>query len=224
LKNYYPWSGEVEVEAGKVTRLEKIILFPLRPNIKQLNIEKIASFCIDEERERIYYIDQEENVIYRSDLEGESFKEVGSLPQINPLPKKWKVSPDKEKLLGFNLHQVAIIYLNLQNDSSVGLPFVLEYSSHRIVDVFWHSDSYHLILITDKNIEVLEANPQAIPVELVTLNGKNASCFYDDSKDVLYFLDSQKAADGRLYDNVYKLELSTKIYPFRELIKTRPKK
>jgi len=222
LERHYPWVGEVSVETGKVTRLEKIILFPLRPNITQLNIEKISSFLMDEEKERIYYIDQEDNIIYKSDLEGESFKEVGSLPQINPLPKKWKVSPDKEKLLGFNLHQIAIIYLNLQNDSSAaGFPFVLEYSKHKIVDVFWHSDSYHLILITDRNIAVLEANPQTIPLNLVNLNKENISTFYDEAKDTLYFLDSQKAADGKLYDNVYKLELSTKIYPFQELIKTR---
>ena len=222
LERHYPWVGEVSVETGKVTRLEKIILFPLRPNITQLNIEKISSFLMDEEKERIYYIDQEDNIIYKSDLEGESFKEVGSLPQINPLPKKWKVSPDKEKLLGFNLHQIAIIYLNLQNDSSAaGFPFVLEYSKHKIVDVFWHSDSYHLVLITDRNIAVLEANPQTIPLNLVNLNKENISTFYDEAKDTLYFLDSQKAADGKLYDNVYKLELSTKIYPFRELIKTR---
>jgi hypothetical protein len=223
LERHYPWLGEVEVEAGKVTRLEKIILFPIRPNIKQLNIERISSFWMDEEKERIYYIDQEDNIIYKSDLEGESFKEIGGVPEMKPIPKKWKASPDKEKLLGFNLHQIAIIYLNTPDDSSAaGSPFVLDYSKHKIVDVFWHSDSYHLILITDTNIGVLEASPQTIAVNLVNLNKKNVSCFYDNSKDTLYFMDSGEGSDGKLYDNVYKLELSAKAYPFQELIKTRP--
>ncbi len=223
LEKYYPWFREVSVEAGKVTRLEKIILFPLRPDIKQLNKNETFSFWLDEDKERVYYIDQENKIIYRSDLEGGNFKEIGSLPEINPLPKKWKVSPDKQKLLGFNLHQIGIIYLNTQNDSSSdGLPFVLEYSSFKIVDVFWHSDSYHLILITDSNIEVLEANPQTIPVNLVNVNKNNIPAFYDDARDTLYFLDSEKAADEKLYDNVYKLELNTKLYPFKDLIKPRP--
>jgi len=217
LEKYYPWIGEVGVEAGKVTRLEKIILFPLRPNIKQLNIEEISSFWMDEEMETIYYIDQQDNIIYKSDLEGEGFKEIAKLPEIKPLPKKWKISPDRKKLLGFNLHQIAIIYLNTQNGSSaVGFPFVLEYSSHKIVDIFWYSDSYHFILVTDRNIVVLDADTQTIPVNLVNLNKENISCFYNDNEDTLYFLDSQKAANGKSYDNVYKLELSAKAYPFKD--------
>jgi len=55
LENYYPWAGVVEVEAGKVTRLEKIILFALRPNIKELSKNKISSFWVDKEDIRIYY-------------------------------------------------------------------------------------------------------------------------------------------------------------------------
>lgn len=223
LEKYYPWLGEVFVDAGKVLRLEKIILFPLRPDIKQLNKNEIFSFWVDEDKEWVYYVDEEDNVIYKSDLEGISFKEIGSLPPINPLPKKWKVSPDKQKLLGFNLHQIGIIYLNAQDYSSAGgFPFVLEYSSFKILDVFWYSDSYHLVLVTDINIEVLEANPKTIPVKLVDLNKSNTPAFYDDVKDTLYFLDSQKAADGKLYDNVYKLELSAKVYPFKDLIRPRP--
>ncbi len=30
LERYYPWHDDINVEAGKVTRLEKVILFPLR--------------------------------------------------------------------------------------------------------------------------------------------------------------------------------------------------
>lgn len=222
-EGHYPWFGEVNVEAGKVTRLEKIILFPLRPNIKQLNKGKISQFWVDREKEKIYYIDEEENIIYKSDLGGEQFQAVGNIPELTSLSKKWQLSPDKEKLLLFNLHQIAVAYLEAQNAPSfIRSPLVLDYPNRKIVDVFWHSDSYHLILITEKNIEVLEANPQASPVNLVNLNKKNISAFYDDGKDALYFLDYQKAADGKYYDNVYKLELSTKFSPPQDLIKSRP--
>jgi hypothetical protein len=214
--------GEVNVEAGRVSRLDKIILFPLRPNIKQLNKEKISSFLLDEKRQRIYYINNEENVIYSSDLEGDDFKEVGRIPEINPPLKKWKVSPDREKLLGFNLHQIAIVYLQSQSEEPQAEdPLILDSANRKIIDVFWHSDSYHIILVNDRNVEALETKPDTNPVELVNLNKNNISGFYDETQDALYFIDSQKAADGKYYDNVYKLDLSTRFYPFKDLIKTK---
>ena len=33
---------------------------------------------------------------------------------------------------------------------------------------------------------------------------------------------SQKAADGKVYDNLYKLDLSTRIFPLQDLIKLKP--
>ena len=221
LDNHYAWFGEVNVEAGKVMRLEKIILFPLRSNAIQLNKEKISSFWVDDEKEKIYYIDQDENIIYRSDLNGENFEEIGVLPDTLQI-KKWKISPDKEKLLCFNIHQIAVINLQPQSDlTDANSAVMLDYPNSRITDVFWHSDSYHLILVTDRNIEVREAVPEAMPVNLINLNKKNITYFYDDTKDTLYFMDSERAEDGKLYDNVYKLELSTKFSPFKGLIKPR---
>ena len=222
LENYYPWNGDAFVEAGKVSRLEKIILFPLRSNIKQLNKDKIYSFWLDEKKDRIYYVDEEANLIYESNAEGENFQEIGSLPENMLHPYKWKISPDKEKLLAFNQHRITAVILNRQKELvSLSDPVVLEYPERVIYDVFWHSDNYHLVLITNKNIEVIEATSQGAGVNLVNLNKKNISAFYDDAKDTLYFIDSQKAEDGKYYDNAYKLELGTKFSPFKELIKPR---
>jgi len=222
LERHYPWFSEVEVEAGKVTRLEKIILFPLRSNIKQLNKDKISSFWVDKEKDTIYYLNQEDKLIYKSDLKGESFEEIASLPEIISMPRQWKISADREKLLLFNQHQIVIVYLETQNANSyMESPIILNYSKRRIIDIFWYSDSYHLVLVSDRNIEVLEARPRAMPINLVNLNRKNISAFYDDTKDTLYFIDSQKAEDGKFYDNVYKLELGTKISQLRDLIKLK---
>lgn len=221
LENHYAWLGEVSVEAGKVTRLEKIILFPLRPDIAQLNKEKISSFWVDEEKERIYYIDQDENIIYKSDLNGENFKEIGVLPGDFAV-KKCKISWNKQKLICFNLHQVVAVNLEPELDlTDANSALLLDYSNRKIIDVFWHSDSYHLILVTDRNIEIREASSESAPVNLVNLNKKNISAFYDRNKDTLYFVDSQKAEDSKLYDNVYKLELGTNFSPLKELIKPR---
>jgi len=211
LENHYPWSAQVSVEAGKVSRLEKIILFPIRPNIKQLNKEKISSFWLDKEKDKVYYISQEEQTLYKSDLEGNDFVVAGTLAQMRPLPIKWKISPDKEKLLSFNPHQIVVV--NLRSSHKPYLtesPLVLDVANHKITDIFWHSDSYHLILVTDSNIEVQEATLQSVPVNLVNLNKKSISASYDENKDILYFIDNQKAADGKFYDNLFKLELGTK--------------
>ena len=97
LTKYYPWLGGVNVNAGRVTRLEKVILFPLRPNVRHLNKYKISYFWLDSDAGKIYYINQEENTIYRSDLEGTGFERYGMLPLGLPAQQKYKISPDKEK-------------------------------------------------------------------------------------------------------------------------------
>lgn len=221
LEDYYPWLGEVFVNAGKVTRVDKVILFPVRPNIKQLNKEKISSFFMDEKKGEIYYIDSDGGFIYRSDLEGQNFEEIGRIPDEFLAPMKWKISPDKEKLVCFNQKKAAVIDLVSPKAFSFEPPVILDYPHRRINDMFWHSDSYHLIVVTDRDIEVSEAKPLAEPVSLVNLNKRNILAFYDDNQDTLYFIDSQKAEDGRVYDNVYKLELSTKSFSFQDLMKPK---
>lgn len=220
LEKYYQWFGTVHVEAGKVSKLERIILFPLRPDVKQLNIEKISSFWADSDKSKIYYLNQEEGIIYRSDLEGGNFEEIGVLPEINSAPKKWKVSPDRKKLLYFSPRQIAVAYLENNGASHYSEePIVQSFSNFVINDIFWHSDSYHLIIVTDRNIEAMEASFRTPAVKLLNLNKRNAPCYYNENKDELFFLDSERAEDGRLYDNVYKLELNAQISPFQGLIR-----
>lgn len=221
LERHYPWLNEVNIDTGKVTRMERIILFPLRSNIKQLNREKISSFWVDEERGTVYYINLEDNSISKADLEGKNCEKVVNFLSLQPPAIKWKLSPDKEKVLYFNAHQVGITHLEPQNKLFREFPFILNYTDDRIIDVFWHSDSYHLILVSHKNIEVLEAQPRSELIVLVNLNKKNTSSFYDIRTDTLYFLDYQKAGDGSFYDNLYKLELNAKTFPFQELIKSK---
>ena len=59
------------------------------------------------------------------------------------------------------------------------------------------------------------------PVNLVNLNKKISEAFYDPDADTLYFMDSQKGADGIFYDNVYKLELNKKADLLNDLISLR---
>jgi len=219
LEKYYPWAGEVEVYKRQVTRLEKIILFPLRSNIKQLNKEQLDIFWIDEPDKAVYYIDQDSRIIYASNLEGEDYRQIASYIPISPPPIKFKISKDKQKLLYFNKHQIAIAYLdNHKKNFTQDQSFILNYPEDVIIDVFWHSDSYHLVLVAYKKIQVLEAQPNSQALELVSLAKKSSSPFYNVDSDILYFTDYQKADDGNLYNNLYKIDLSTRAFLLKNII------
>jgi hypothetical protein len=223
LKAHYPWLSQVKIEPRKVTRVEKIILFPTRPHIEQLNQDRVSCFWPDKDNNRIYYLNQEENILYESNLGGDRFREIGSIPdEFSSLPKGLKISPDKKKMLIFNAHQIGILYLKPQGGLSYAQPpILLDYPAKQINNAFWHSDSYHLILVSDTNIEVLEIAVKPNPINLVNLNKKISETFYDTETDTLYFMDSQKGADGILYDNAYKLELNKKTDLLNDLINLR---
>jgi len=222
-ENYYPWSMQVNVEPRKVTRIEKVILFSTRPNIKQLNHRGISSFYFDQEKKSIYYFNREDGVIYESDLEGERFKEAGILPvDFKGMPKGLRLSPDREKAMFFTSHQVCVVYLSPRGSLLYGQPpLILNYPEQEIIQVFWHSDNYHLLLATDKNLMVLEAAPKPNEVTLVNFNDCPSELFYDIDRDILYFSDCQAGPDGVIHNNIYKLELSGKASIINNLVKPR---
>ncbi|MDP3041443.1 MAG: PEGA domain-containing protein [Candidatus Omnitrophota bacterium] len=219
LAQHYPWKGQVEVEAGKVSRVDKVILFPARPNLRQLNQEKFSSFRIDTEKKVVYYLDQEKKVLYRSNLDANNFEDIASLPDKFTQVNGWEVSSDKRKLFIFNQHQISVIFFDTQVDYEYAASTVfLDYPQEKIMDVFWHSDSYHLVVLTDKNVQVIESRPGAAAINLVALNKAGSAAFYDTKEDALYFSDSQRSLDGSAYNNLYKLELSANLYLLEKLI------
>jgi hypothetical protein len=215
LEGYYPYASEIDVDAGRVARLEKIILFPLRPDIQQINTERISFFWCDETKTSLYYVNRDENAVYRSDMDGKRFEQVCSFSPINPQPRKWEVSPDKNRLFYFNARQVGIVALPQGRKRKIPeSAIILNFPSDVINDVFWYADSYHIILICSKRILICEARVDATPVTLVNLAKRNASGFYEAHSDSLYFMDAQEAPDGNIYDNLYRLEMRNRVYPF----------
>ena len=210
LAQYYPWKGEVDVEAGKALRIDKIILFPLRPNLEQLNQDRFSSFRVDTEKKAIYYLDQDNKIIYKSNLDGSNFQDIASLQDNLTQIVGWDISPDKKRFFIFNYHQISVTLFEAQGDYDyLDSPVLLDYFQEKIINVFWHSDSYHLIVLTNKHVGVIESRAGALPINLVKLNKEEAAAFYDLKEDALYFNDSQKSSEGTVYNNLYKLELST---------------
>jgi hypothetical protein len=219
LAQHYPWKAQVEVEAGKVSRVDRVILFPVRPNLQQLNQEKFSSFRIDTEKKVVYYLDQEKKIVYRSDLEANNFEDIASLPDRFIQINGWEVSLDQKKLFIFNQHQISTVFFDTQVDDEYVSPVVfLDYPQEKIINVFWHSDSYHLVVLTDKHVQVIESRPGAVPINLVELNNGESSAFYDTKEDALYFSDNQRSPEGSFYNNLYKLELSANLYLIKRLI------
>jgi hypothetical protein len=219
LARHYPWKAQVEVEAGKVSRVDKVILFPERPNLQQLNQEKFSSFRIDPARKVVYYLDQDKKELYRSNLEAHNFEDIATLPDKFTQINGWEVSADQKKIFIFNAHQISVIFFDTQSDDEYATSTVfLDYPQEKIVDVFWHSDSYHLVALTDKHVQVIESRPGAVPINLVELIKGGSAAFYDIKEDVLYFSDSQKSLEGGFYNNLYKLELSANLDVLEKLI------
>ncbi|MDD5725473.1 MAG: PEGA domain-containing protein [Candidatus Omnitrophica bacterium] len=219
MEQHYPWKGEVEVEAGKVSRMDKIILFPVRPNLQQLNQESFNLFFVDPDKKSIYYLDQGKGVVYRSGLDSGIFEDVASLPDKFEPINGWAVSPDRRKLFVFNQRQIGVVFFdNRENYEYPVSPVLLDYRREKVAAAFWHSDSYHLVVLTDKHIQVIESRPGALPVNLVELNNAEKAAFYDFKEDVLYFSDAQRSPDGEIYNNLYKLELHSNLYSLERLI------
>jgi len=222
LENHYPWKGDVNVSAGQVARLENIILFPVRPDIRRISREKVTGFWVDTDRAKIYYFDAKENIIYTSDLKGENFQDVGMLPEVSPVAKRWKVSPNRKKALFFNPNQIVIS--DIGQEEGRALPdtaVTLNFANRKLVDVFWHSDSFHLVVVTDRSIEVFEARPDAVAINLVELARRNTLSSYNEKEDALYFLDKEEAPGAKPFDNLYKLDLNIKSSPFLNLMKPK---
>ena len=221
LDKYYPWQDTVKVEAGKVVILDKIIFFLIRPDIEQLSQGDISGFSIDVRENNLYYLDADGRTLYKTDLSGRGLSEVGSLSSACIPLKGIKISPDTRKILCFSQERFEVSVINSRDDSLLPVSFTVSYRDRKINDIFWHSDSYHLIVVTTKNIEVLESRPQSVAVSLATLNGKNGGCYYDLNEDILYFEDSRRSEDGKIYNNLYRIDLSTRFSPFKELIKLK---
>jgi len=222
MKDYYSWNSDVEVEAGKVSRMDKILLFPLRPEFKQLNQESVSSFRLYPEKGVIYYLDEDERVVFKSDTNGNNPQDIAALPENFTDIQGWDVSADQTKLFLFNPHQIAVVFLESPDiyDYSDS-PVFLDYPKSKLVQVFWHSDNYHLVVLTNRNIEVVEVRPQSPRVSLVRLKSQRIRASYDEKHDTLYFTCPLEIGQGSGCSNLYKLAISPNSYIFDMPLKNK---
>lgn len=218
LKDYYPWQNSVEVQDGKVTDLKEITLFKRIPYLDKVNIEEVSDFALDKSHNNLFFISKENNVVYKIDVKGKSSQPVYKLPSFSEKIKKWLISNDEKKIIYCMGNRIYVGYFSLP-ESKTNLPkdFMVTIPEE-IVDIFWHGDSEHFILVTTKDIKIFELFSQGKnnTVTLTTLNFKRPKVFYDTENNALYFTDLQETSEGK-YNNLYRIQLGRRqVFPFKE--------
>ncbi len=209
-EGFYPWEKEVVVKPNMVTKAEHIILFPIVQETKRIGEEETIDFAVLN-KSNIYYMAR--SGLFRSNIDGSSFKKLSS---YSNWPKKIvnkKFSTDGNKFLYFDERNIWVVYLNLdktivQNGENAHVEEVL-ISEDPIVDVFWHSLSNYIIIITEKYVDVLElqGGGKRNTATLYKFNKKPKGLYYDEGSDSLYFTDAKRSADSKEATYLYRLDL-----------------
>lgn len=214
LPGYYSWQSDVDVYSGKVASITNIILFPRLPQFEKLSFEETNKFFIfNHDKNFLYYVIKGSKRIHKINFESGRFESVLRADFFLGEIENISLSIDKEKLLMFDKHNIGVIYLSKDSRKK---NFNL-YCKDNILQIFWHSDSEHFIVITNRDIKVYELFSQGShnTAIITKLSGKPHSAYYDEATDTLIFLEQQEASDGRRYENIYKIVVGSRFrFPF----------
>jgi hypothetical protein len=206
----FPWQKDLTVRPNMATRAENILLFPVLQVLEKVGDLETDNFFIPDDKSQIYYMTK--SGLYKSNLDGSNSKKLSNYSEWPSGIIGKRLSPDGKKILYFNENGIWVIYLNglrLTKDEDVAqIEEVLD-TSRVIKDVFWHSDSNHIIFISGKDIDILEIGKGG-EKNIVTLNKCSRlpqGVYYDTYNDSLYFNDSPSGKS-----NLYRLDLREKFF------------
>lgn len=213
-EGFYPWERELVIRPNMVTRADRIVLFPVKQDMKVLSEHEINDFTISD-KNHIYCFSK--SGLFRLNIDGSGFKKLASYSDWPDSVIKKVFSPDGSKILLYNDRNVWVVYLTVEKtlmreaeEAKVERVFS---SYDPIQGVFWYSQSSYLIVVTGKDVKVVElrgGDKRNIAL-LYKFNVWPRGIHYDDTRDTLYFTDSDKDADRRgIY--LHKLELRQKYF------------
>lgn len=215
-EGFYPWEREMEVRPNMVTKADSIILFPVASEMKKVAMSQIVDFLISDNG-RIYYFTR--FGLFRSDLDGGSLKKLSEYSEWPQGIIGKKISPETNRLLCFDKYKILIANLNNGNtqtkekvQTKVEEVFI---SEHPIIDVFWYPGSNYIMVVSEKNITIVELREGVVKRNVVSIYKFNApphGVYYDDDAGILYFTDKE---DGGVSDEdrtLYKLELKSNFF------------
>ena len=215
LEGFYTWEQELVVRPNMVTKADRIILFPTALEMKKIIEHQAYEFAIS--KSYIYYMMKQG--LFRSNIDGTSFKLLAPYSNWPDNIKAKKFSPDGRKLLYFTYWDIYVIYLNQDKttaqDEDVRIQEVLKTQSS-IVDVFWYSTSNYLIVVTEEDVKVMELRDSKGRniVSLYKFNKKPAGLYYDDTGDSIYFTDTGKDRGAQEASYLYRIDLRRKFLDY----------
>lgn len=218
LKDHYPWQNNVKVAAGKVASVRDIVLFRQIPYLEKINTEEVEDFTLNEKRDAVFFIAKPGNILFRADVKGKLPQAVYPLSVSASRLKKWMVSPDEKKIFYYLGNRIYVGFLSYPDIEAVPAEDFIITVPEDIVEVFWHSDSEHLIVATSRQLRLYELFSQGRrnTVTLTDLNLRRPKVFYDATGNSVYFTDAQDSPSGR-FDNLYRVQLGRRqIFPFVE--------
>lgn len=214
---FCPWERDMEVRPNMVTKADRIILFPVAQEIKKVMAKEMADFVVSDNK-KIYYLTR--FGLLRSDLDGGSLNRLSSYSDWPKNISAKKFSPGGDRFLFFEPSGVSVAYLDIEKPVSPGGETAqvekIFTSSDSIIDVFWYPEANYIIVVTDKDIKVVESSRQIglsrNIASLYKFNSRPRGIYYDEANGALYFTDTTApgAPGDRRY--LYKLELKEKFF------------
>lgn len=226
-EGFYPWERELVVRPNMATKADRIVLFPVKQDMKKMGERGVVDFVVSDNG-YIYYM--KKSGLYRSTMDGQSMKRISSYSEWPENIAGKRFSPAQDKFLFFSDSKIWVVTFDYGKkiDGSAEEAKVEEVFAGQdpVTDVFWYPGSGYLIVVTDKDIEVSELRSGAARnvVVLYKFNAKPQGLSYDEAGGALYFIDTGLGKDFTESKYLYRIDLKQKFFDqiFNMLLKKEP--
>lgn len=215
-EGFYPWRKDLSVRPNMVTKADEIVLFPISIGAKKIVDTRAVDFTVSD-KNYIYYMT--DSGLFRSGLDGANPRKISSHSNWPEDIKGKKFSPGGDKLLYFNVRNIWLAYLNPEArpglTGELGMVYEVLNSPDPIRDVFWYSDSSHIVYVTDSDINVAEISRSEGTKNTVTVykfERPPRYLYYDEWSDSLYFADLAAEDADKTSPHIYRLNLRQKFF------------
>lgn len=213
-EGFYPWERELTVRPNMVTKADRIVLFPVTQDLKVLGEREVHDFAVSPKN---YLYCFTGDGLFRLAADGGGMKKLSSFGRWPDWIKDKKFSPDGNKMAVYNDRQLQVVYLAPESSrvtatEEARVEDILT-SPDPITDVFWYSQSNYLLVVTEKDVKVVElrGGDKRNIVLLHKFGARPRSVHYDEDRDTLFFTDAGRgpAAKGAY---LYRLDLRQKYF------------
>lgn len=226
-EGFYPWERELVARPNMVTKADRIVLFPVKQEMKKMGERGVLDFAISEGG-YIYYF--KKSGLYRSAMDGITMKRLSSYSAWPENIKGKRFSPRGDEFLYFTDKTVWLARPDMSPVAGkAGEEMSIEevYSGQDgIKDVFWYPGAGYILVVTDKDIKVAELGEAGTHnvVPLYKFNSDPRGLRFDEGTGSIYFTDTGTGQDFSESRYLYRIDLKEKFFDqlVKRLIKTEP--